>query len=765
MHYSELTSSYKQYKLKTNQALDWLIREAKALRVTANASRQYKVWELVDLAKACANAGRMMPKEIRRALEDSLHLRRRCAEWFLEHGSEAANTAHKYFNDSLQQILNTLAPSKAETGDTARPTTSWATSKPSSAISPPQETSHANYFSVLGDDGNMHDSSSDEDVSAGFSTGNHVAKPARAADRKTRRPRRRAQEDEQSGWAAFDDDHLMELACLLTDCRDIRLYLQRLWEGYASSKVDLITASLVTQAAFQHLVDLETVFTQKHPHLDNLDSMTNAIYSYFALGENVFRAENATEDAGLKEEDAARRLNRDQWLFSRNMKEWLLCDVSFVLEYLNSEQARSRYDKDPNACFPGIATFGLSPVEFTAIFLLREEALIAADGVAYLDLLTNRLAEEPEQPPILPLRLSTAAMARVYLDILGVSGVRSRLNTDLRRYLGHRPLKALRKKAEEGMQTGNPVGRHMCLRFSLLNGPSGEPCLQNPMLLGSVLCSLALPAHLGQIYRVNESGVLMAVAHQYNALRVMRPITVPRWQDLEVLIELQKQAIFSPEPPQKFDQCVIRFWRSQGLRLAEIKQKTTTAARLRLAAQRVIPLSRHHREIEKTEISREEVLRTLNFQIKCESQRNTAGFRRELRSVALLEHLFCEQDVKPHWKLSLSDKMVRDAVDADLRSLWGQRTGKRPPSAVDLPAVVWLGQLQKMFQRETVDLWFDYKQLEMDVIDLLGEDRASSRHVAEFFEKPNGGLSQWMNCMSDKSRLTVVSDHWKSWCK
>ncbi|EQB56519.1 hypothetical protein CGLO_03462 [Colletotrichum gloeosporioides Cg-14] len=764
MDYSELSSSYKQYKLKTNQALDWLIREAKALRVTANAPRQFKVWELVDLATACANAGRVMPKEIRRALEESLCLRRRCAEWFLEHGSEAANTAHKYFNDSLQQILDTLAPSKAETGDAARPAASRTTSKPSSVVPPAQETSHTNYFAVLGDDGNVRDSSSDEDGSAGFPTGNAIVRPARAANRKTRRQQRRTQ-DEQGGWAAFDDDHLMELSCLLNDCRDIRLYLQRLWVEYASGKVDLITASLMTQAGFEHLVDLETVFTQKHPKLDNLDSMTDALYSYYALGDGALRGETATEDEKLQAEEISPRLNKDQWLFSHGMKKWLLCDVSFALKFLNSDKMRSRCENQ-SMCFTDSATFGLDPLEFFALMALRDESLAATDGWSYLDLLTKRMAEEELEPPLLPVRLSTAAMCRIYLDILYISGLTSRLYTDLLRYLDHRPLKRLRERANEGMKDNNEVARNMCLRFTLLNGSTGQPTILNPIILGSVLCSLALPAHLGQIYRVNESGALMAVTHQYNALRIMRPITVPRWQDLEVLIELQKQSIFAPEPPQTFDQCVIRFWRSQGLRLAEIKQKTTTAARLRLAAQRVIPLSRHQREIEKTEVSRAEVLRTLNFQIKCESQRNTAGFRRELRSAALLEHLFCQVDVTPHWKLSLSDKVVRDAVDADLRSLWaGQRPGKRPPSAVDLPAVVWLGQLQKMFQRETADLWFDYKQLEMDVTALLGEDGASSEHVAEFFEKPNGGLSQWMNRMSDKSRLTVVSDHWKAWCK
>uniref|UniRef100_L2G126 DUF6604 domain-containing protein n=1 Tax=Colletotrichum fructicola (strain Nara gc5) TaxID=1213859 RepID=L2G126_COLFN len=264
-----------------------------------------------------------MPKETRKALEESLCLRRRCAEWFLQHGSEAANATHTFFNESLQKILDAFAHPKPEA---TRPSASPPTSKPPSATPSDRDTSQTNYFAVLADDDDVHDHSSDEEA-------------------------------EQSGWVAFDDDQLMELGCLLKDCRDIRLFLQRLWTGYSSSKVDLVTAWLVTQAGFQHLVDLETVFIQKYPYLDNLESMSNAMYCFCGLEQSSFWPDNASEGSKRWDDKTLRNADKTLWLSESNMKDWLLCDVSFMLENLGSELNLEARIKDEPWSLPEIPLF------------------------------------------------------------------------------------------------------------------------------------------------------------------------------------------------------------------------------------------------------------------------------------------------------------------------------------------------------------------------------------------------------------------------
>ncbi|KAF4478940.1 hypothetical protein CGGC5_v011994 [Colletotrichum fructicola Nara gc5] len=712
MDYSDLSSSYKRYKLKTAEALDWLVLEASKLKTAITSPRQYKVWELVDLAIACANAGRVMPKETRKALEESLCLRRRCAEWFLQHGSEAANATHTFFNESLQKILDAFAHPKPEA---TRPSASPPTSKPPSATPSDRDTSQTNYFAVLADDDDVHDHSSDEEA-------------------------------EQSGWVAFDDDQLMELGCLLKDCRDIRLFLQRLWTGYSSSKVDLVTAWLVTQAGFQHLVDLETVFIQKYPYLDNLESMSNAMYCFCGLEQSSFWPDNASEGSKRWDDKTLRNADKTLWLSESNMKDWLLCDVSFMLENLGSESNLEARIKDEPWSLPEIPLFNRE------VRGLSRPSHIPPG----LETIENGRLSRPSQH-----RGNVQDLSRhlEHPDLM------SRVTTNLVKYLNYRPLQDARSFARLMTQAGNEVTAWQHYRFALLHGSGGKPFIQNPILLGGLLCSVSVTSHLAETFSVSYSGSLMAVAHQYNAIRILSPDTVPRWKDLEVLIELQKAAIFAPEPPQTFDQCIIRFWRSQGLRLSEIRTKTTTADRLALAAQRVVPLHRHLKQISKTDLTPEDITKGLNFHIKCESQRNTFGFRRELRGIPLLEHLFYAWEKTGIWKLSLSDRVVRSAVEADLGKFRGNQAGNRPLSAVDLPAVVWLGQLQKMFQRETPEMFFDYAYLERRVINQLCKDSASPDHVARFFENPDRGLSQWMSHMSNKSKLAVVSDQWKVWCK
>ncbi|KAF4898697.1 hypothetical protein CGCF415_v010756 [Colletotrichum fructicola] len=308
MDYSDLSSSYKRYKLKTAEALDWLVLEASKLKTAITSPRQYKVWELVDLAIACANAGRVMPKETRKALEESLCLRRRCAEWFLQHGSEAANATHTFFNESLQKILDAFAHPKPEA---TRPSASPPTSKPPSATPSDRDTSQTNYFAVLADDDDVHDHSSDEEVSAGFSTGNDATRPDRAAIKKTSR----------------------------------------------AEHFDLVTAWLVTQAGFQHLVDLETVFIQKYPYLDNLESMSNAMYCFCGLEQSSFWPDNASEGSKRWDDKTLRNADKTLWLSESNMKDWLLCDVSFMLENLGSESNLEARIKDEPWSLPEIPLF------------------------------------------------------------------------------------------------------------------------------------------------------------------------------------------------------------------------------------------------------------------------------------------------------------------------------------------------------------------------------------------------------------------------
>ncbi|KAJ0341672.1 hypothetical protein KNSL1_011014 [Colletotrichum chrysophilum] len=600
MDYSDLSSSYKRYKLKTAEALDWLVLEASKLKTAITSPRQYKVCELVDLAIACANAGRVMPKETRKALEESLCLRRRCAEWFLQHGSEAANATHTFFNESLQKILDAFAHPKPEA---TRPSASPPTSKPPSATLSDRDTSQTNYFAILADDDDVHYQSSDEDVSAGLSTGNGVTRPDRAATKKTSEAEHCSQEAEQSGWVAFDDDQLMELG-------------------------------------FQHLVDLETVFIQKYPYLDNLGSMSNAMYCFCGLGQSSFWPDSAAEGSKRWDDKTIRNVDKMQWLSESNMKDWLLCDVSFMLENLDSESNLEAGIKDDPWRYPEIPLFQVQGLEHRRLYTLQRESLAAGKSVACLDLLTSRMVSESSKTAGSPVRLSTAAMCRTYLDILNIPDLMSRVATDLVKYLNYRQLQDARSFARLMTQAGNEVTAWQHYRFALLHGSDGKPFIQNPILLGGLLCSVSVTSHLAEAFSVSYSGSLVAVAHQYNAIRILSLDTVPRWKDLEVLIGLQKAATFAPEPPQTFDQCIIRFWRSQGLRLSEIRTKTTTADRLALAAQRVVPLHRHLKQISKTDLTPEDITKGLNFHIKCESQRNTFGFRRELRGIPLLEHLF-----------------------------------------------------------------------------------------------------------------------------
>ncbi|KAF3797809.1 hypothetical protein GCG54_00011901 [Colletotrichum gloeosporioides] len=342
----------------------------------------------------------------------------------------------------------------------------------------------------------------------------------------------------------------------------------------------------------------------------------------------------------------------------------------------------------------------------------------------------------------MPGKMSTAAMCRTFFDLYTISGLHSFVESDLKQFMSHHSIQHLIEIDKSSGIQDSLMKAHLDALFPPINSDQKKLSVRAPLFLGSVLGSLVLKLNSSELSLVNKSGSLMAAAHLYNALRVFNPQTMPRWHDLDLLIELQKEPMFAPEPPTEFAQCVSRFWIAQGLKPSEIVSARMTSRRLALASGRKHP----------TEL----------YEKRLAGLKRGSG-RRELRLAPLLQHLPWMRCITGGWKLSMDEKTVRGAVETDL----GKRLGRvqSPPRASDLLVVVWLGQLEKMIQAETPSLFFGFTELGQIVLDSLGS-LASTGAAARAFEQPDSALASWKkNLPSDRSLLESEHKRWLGWCR
>ncbi|KAJ0308443.1 hypothetical protein Brms1b_009583 [Colletotrichum noveboracense] len=695
MAHAELSSSYRRYKIKTDQALGWVITTAGELSGVKNVSPSHKVLELVGMAQICAAAGKIMPESRKSALREAVALRRRYAKWFQHHGSPAANSAYAFFNDKLQQILDCFSastPSNTSKGTTTR-----------------DKAQSDNFFAVLGDSMDVGVAASDDSEP---SQARVAANPKPTIERPNMEPPARPLEE----LAPIEDDHIMELICLFNDARDVRNFLKRTWTRYAERKTDLVTASLVTQASFQHLTDLELDFSRGY-RFDFLDIMFGTLYTFCALGEAKHWLVMPTEtEAKAFAYDNMQRITRSGWIPTPEIDDWLMSDTLGMLDSIADVLSKGGQPTE-DALRPVLSKCSTNAEHFLPdtrrLAQLHIESKAMQPSFARRDNTTH-----PDQDEY-------RGYVSYFLDLYTISGLQSLVESDLKQFMSHRSIQHLIEIDKSSGIQDSLMKAHLDALFPPVNSDQKKLSVRNPLFLGSVLSSLVLKLNSSELSLVNKSGSPMAAAHLYNALRVFNPQTMPRWHDLDLLIELQKEPMFAPEPPTEFAQCVSRFWIAQGLKPSEIVSARMTSRRLALASGRKHPTELYEKRLEGLKrgsgVRRE--LRTLAEGF--DPLKNTPGKRRKLRLAPLLQHLHWMRCITGGWKLSMDEKTVRGAVETDLGKRLGR--GQSPPRASDLPVVVWLGQLEKMIQAETPSLFFGFTELEQIMLDSLGSLASTGR--------------------------------------
>ena len=217
--------------------------------------------DIIKQAEAVASAskkgkGLQLPANLAQVVERAISARARCTNWFrtvtkATGGSADDDEKHAYFTNTLSAALRILKPvteDRAASTGRAQPQTRSMNGPKESAI----DTLH-NRFDLL-----------------------HVEEPTEVVDmdaanvESVRKPTKNkvSQEDQLFELLLdFQEELVFESYCLFEDMHQIQEYVMGVWAEYRADSIDLMTATLTTNAAIDMVKHMEANITSRAPNL------------------------------------------------------------------------------------------------------------------------------------------------------------------------------------------------------------------------------------------------------------------------------------------------------------------------------------------------------------------------------------------------------------------------------------------------------------------------------------------------------------------
>ncbi|TVY88754.1 hypothetical protein LAWI1_G008143 [Lachnellula willkommii] len=301
---SSLTGTYERYKDDTSTFLRWLLENAPKCSAPAatpasapskngrlkgkarldakkpvpapptNSSQSQEhcivsLKELMPLATSIVNCDKpfiTVPVHVCRAGLRAVSARKRCTSHFMritrDKETAESNQRHSYFSSLMEDVLRVLQPRFLTTRQRQ---TNHA--EPISAEKIDSFETIANRFAAL----EVEDT---EELDNSFTASPESV--ARVYELETPRDKK-----------VLEEERMFSIFCLLEDFWQLRDYVSTLWSDYKDEKIDLITASATTNAAFMLAIRSEHEALAAYPELRDTQDVLTALKSYTPCDEST----------------------------------------------------------------------------------------------------------------------------------------------------------------------------------------------------------------------------------------------------------------------------------------------------------------------------------------------------------------------------------------------------------------------------------------------------------------------------------------------
>ncbi|EQB43801.1 hypothetical protein CGLO_17506 [Colletotrichum gloeosporioides Cg-14] len=661
-------SQYVRYKENTTSFVNWLFGQAKKVMKTESLpplSADLSTQHLLPMAQACKKASIAMPAMQRSFLERAVSLRRKVGAHYVAGGSAAtsdADDSHRFFTDCLQRILD-LFPAPTPV---ARPATD-------SAPIPDMDESFINQFSVLHVEG--HDDIHPESL---------VNEPADECPSPPPQQRPAARVSNQ--LLDLVDDPRIELWCLLIEIRDIRRYVKSIWAEYVAGKVDLVTASLVTEAAFESMEIMNENFCQQHSHLNGLRQMIVCIASGWKSKWPPHLVEIRLLREGFFVEakdsnDKRYMLRLDNTPFIDDVMDLTLAPEYNMLLELARDDASHPCSKRRPAC----------DLDYQRLRRL-EAGSMCHEQIGHVwraDRLMRSLAHGQREKRI---HLNVAAMVNVHLDLMRMPGLLKMVEEDYDRFAKRYPQHYYGiDPGDSEFQMWNKRNR---VKFLAWMDPDdnfeGKEYFKiNPVFAGLTIFFCWEQTLNAMVQTVTNGWALMPMAHAYNYA------TRGRHQ--------------GRERPTDGLQCETRYWLAKGGKPGHItqlrKQKAFIHDEMKaLSFPRPIASCKELRDGNAVENDR---------MIRFLARRNKLGYRRELHPTPILFGVFVNNDLA-HKRFTINDGILPPKIEKHVKSCL-EDLGKPAQQKLSVPQ--FLDGLLAVAQCEIPNIFFNYFDFNRSCLD------------------------------------------------
>jgi hypothetical protein len=398
------------------------------------------------------------------------------------------------------------------------------------------------------------------------------------------------------------DDSYFAIFCLFDDLQQIRMSLQQTWEDYKSGKIDLITASAVTNTAFDIARNFDEEFCQMFPELSGTPSFKNVsqiFYFSICLANGI--------DINFREhpDDAFNYQLADVGLFLYIPTCNFLEAFCRVIQPREIPQAKKGYygtynpksDRTKMSLRERIAEDKIILLEILPEFCILGQSRV--EGLGF-DELTKGLGVMYATKQI-PLWLAFAA--QVFLDINHV--LRDQVGGGLLE------LKSAGRAARSSLTLALDTPSHSVVwpksndqflrntlafvdqwimddmvdkmrRVLLRSVFEPEPYYllsRHPLLCGSMLFSVTLMMREAGTALAMAWGSILYVAHLYNALRQSGILDVP-WPDMELFVSIcTPKSVFVGDYPTTIEDCLKRYELAMGASVENYAKDRTGSAR------------------------------------------------------------------------------------------------------------------------------------------------------------------------------------------
>ncbi len=277
---------------------------------TSQPTYRIKLSQFTELARKVAEgSGTIVPNSVIELASQVVNLRKSFSRFYEKQATDSTRTAnfkHAHFVSTLEEVINILkAPSGASSYsvNASTSTNESNTTKPSTDRISIGTEMLSNQFDHLELEEPINIDDALPASSAAMPTTGATAN--KTNDKISRRVEYQSNNDED------DEEKYFALYCLFADLHGLRTFIGKTWEDYSDGRIDLMSASILTNTAFDLVRRTETKFFTALPEFESAQKLIQFFMLFISIlrGVNLRHKERPDDWFNYEVADVA------QWLY------------------------------------------------------------------------------------------------------------------------------------------------------------------------------------------------------------------------------------------------------------------------------------------------------------------------------------------------------------------------------------------------------------------------------------------------------------------